>query len=293
MIIHFVILLTTGWCRKAFDEKLFCRVQCQLHACPRNTGQTLRLDAMTTSAAVLFRSTAVVLAAGLGLAACSSDVYENQPGGTADEEASAPEAPPATAEETALAETLEEDLEVSAAMTLEDQWPDITSLAAALSGTEEPDQCQEAGAAQYNLIVDAQPPNVRASVDESALLDENATGETVFAFYANDQASADQLQEAHENTDTACLEEDSSQVDHDVTQQDVNGQQVDVHTWQIAVSGQLTGRVIDVVGDDIFVRYSAAYPPQVMVEDLEGDVADFNEPATERAITAYEAAAAQ
>lgn len=242
-----------------------------------------RLEPMTTSASLFFRAASIALAAGLGLAACSTDTYENQPGGTADDTPSGPEAPSATAEETALAETFGEDFKVSSVMTLEDQWPDITAMESALSGTAEPDLCQEAGAAQYGLFVNAQPANVRAAIDEEAL----------FAFYANDAASPEQLQEAHESTDTACVEEADSAVDHDVTQQEVAGEQVDVHTWQVEVSGQLTGRMIDVVGEDIYVRYSAAYPPQVMVEELEDDVAEFNEQATDRAISAFEAAAAQ
>lgn len=252
-----------------------------------------RLEPMTTSASLFFRAASIALAAGLGLAACSTDTYESQPGGTADDTLSGPEAPSATAEETALAETFGEDFKVSSVMTLEDQWPDITAMESALSGTAEPDLCQEAGAAQYGLFVNAQPANVRAAIDEEAFLDENATGETLFAFYANDAASPEQLQEAHENTDAACVEEADSAVDHDVTQQEVAGEQVDVHTWQVEVSGQLTGRMIDVVGEDIYVRYSAAYPPQVMVEELEDDVAEFNEQATDRAISAFEAAAAQ
>lgn len=248
---------------------------------------------MTTSASLLLRATSIALAAGLGLAACSSDTGENQPSDTPDDTLSSPETPEATAQETALAETLEEDFEVSKAMTLEDQWPDITAMESALTGTEEPDQCQEAGAAQYSLLVEAQPANVQATVVDDALLDENATGETLQAFYANDAASAEQLQEVHQNTDTACIEEDDSTVDHEVTQQEVAGEQVDVHTWQIEVSGQLTGRMIDVVGEDIYVRYSAAYPPQIMVEDLEDDATEFNEQATKRAVNAFEAAAAQ
>ena len=153
-------------------------------------------------------------------------------------------------------------------MTLEDQWPDLTAMESALSGTEEPDQCQEAGAAQYGLLVDAQPANVQATVDTDALLDENATGETIFAFYANDAASADQLLEVHQNTDTACIEEDESSVDHEVTQEEVAGEQVDLHTWQIEVSGQLTGRMI------VWLAMTSMYAtprlsPQVMVEDLE------------------------
>lgn len=248
---------------------------------------------MTISASASFRITALALAAGLGLAACSSEPYENQPGGTADEELSGPEAPDATPEETELAETLEEDFEGSSTMTLEDQWPDISAMASALSDTENPDQCQEAGAAQYGLLVEAQPANVRASIDEEDLLDENATGETIFAFYANDEASAERLQEVHQTTDSACVEDDENQIDHEVTQETVADQEVDVHTWQVAVSGQLTGRMIDVVGDDIYVRYAAAYPPQVMIEELDDDAAEFNEEATERAFSAFEAAAAQ
>lgn len=252
-----------------------------------------RLEVMTTSASATFRMTALALAAGLGLAACSSDPYENQPGGTADQEFSQTQAPEATEQETGLAETLEEDFDVSSVMTLEDQWPDLTAMASALSNTEEPDLCQQAGAEQYELLVDAQPANVRASIADEALLDDNATGETLFAFYANDAASAEQLQEVHENTDTSCVEEDNGQVEHDVTQQDIEGQQVDVHTWQVAVSGQLTGRMIDVVGDDMYVRYAASYPPQVMLNEVEDSATDFNEQATERAVAAFEAAAAQ
>lgn len=248
---------------------------------------------MTTSASLLFRATSIALAAGIGLAACSPEAYENQPGGTADDSLSRPDAPSESAEETALAATLEENPEFSDVMTLEDQWPDITSMESALAGTEDPDLCQEAGAAQYGLFVDAQPANVRATIEEDAILDENATGETVVAFYGNDSATTDQLFEAHENTDTACVEEDDSSIDHDVTQQEVAGEQVDVHTWQIAVSGQLTGRMIDVVGDDIYVRYSAAYPPQIMINELDDDVTEFNDAATERAVETFETAAAQ
>src|SRR5699024_8511875 len=105
------------------------------------------------------------------------------------------------------------------------------------------------------------------------------------AFYANDQASADQLQQAHEDTDTACITEDDSEVDHEENSAEVDGESVEVHTWQIVVSGQLTGRVVDVVGEDIYVRYAAAYPPQVMIDELDDDVADFNEEATDRAVT--------
>src|SRR5699024_1931250 len=121
---------------------------------------------MTISASLLFRATSIALAAGLGLTACSSDAYENQPGGNADDTLSQPETPSATAGETALAETFEEDFEVSTAMTLEDQWPDITAMESALASTSEPDLYHQAGASQYGLLVDAQPSNVRASIDD-------------------------------------------------------------------------------------------------------------------------------
>lgn len=248
---------------------------------------------MTTSASLVFRATSIALAAGLGLAACSSDAYENQPGGTADNNLSAPETPAETEQEAALSDALASEDEVSETLTLADQWPDITAMASALSGTAEPDLCQEAGSAQYSLLVNAQPENVRASIDEEALIDEHATGETVTAFYGNDTAGPAQLQEAHENTDTACVAEDDATIDHETAVHDVAGEQVDVHTWQIAVSEQLTGRMIDVVGDDLYVRYAATYPPQVMLEDLDSDASEFNETATDRALSAFETAAAQ
>src|SRR5699024_11977185 len=87
-----------------------------------------------------------------------------------------------------------------------------------------------------------------------ALVDQQATGETLTVFYANDQASADQLQQVHEDTDTACITEDDSEVDHEESSDEIDNQSVEIHTWQIVVSGQLTGRVVDVVGDDIYVR---------------------------------------
>ena len=253
----------------------------------------LRLERMTKRASVVFRATAIALTAGLGLAACSSDNADT-PSGDTNESLEVPEAPAATAEETGLAESLEADFELTSVQTLEDQWPDLTAMSSALSGTAEPDLCQEAGAAQYGLFVNAKPANVRATFTDEALLDENASGETVQAFYANDEATADRLQEVHENTDTACVEEYESNVDHEVTQQEVNGEQVDVHTWQVEASEQLTGRMVDVVGDELYVRYSAAYPPQILVEELDdASAAEFHEQATERALTVYEAAAAQ
>src|SRR5699024_3059779 len=99
-------------------------------------------------------------------------------------------------------------------------------------GTEEPDQCQEAGAAQYGLLVDAQPANVQATVDTDALLDENATGETIFAFYANDAASADQLLEVHQNTDTACSAEGESSGESGGGQEAGAGDQAGLHAWR-------------------------------------------------------------
>ncbi|GAA2034127.1 hypothetical protein GCM10009720_13400 [Yaniella flava] len=248
---------------------------------------------MTKRASVVFRAAAIALAAGLGLAACSSDNADG-PSNDNGENLEVPEAPAATAEETGLAETLESEFEVTSVQTLEDQWPDLNAMASALSGTAEPDLCQEAGAAQYGLFVNSKPPNVRASFTEEALLDDNASGETVHAFFANDEAPADRIQEVHENTDTACVEEYESNVAHEVTQQEVDGEQVDVHTWQVEASEQLTGRMVDVVGDEIYVRYAAAYPPQVLVEELnDASETEFNEQATERALTAYEAATAQ
>ncbi|HIW47145.1 MAG TPA: hypothetical protein H9884_09650 [Candidatus Yaniella excrementigallinarum] len=244
---------------------------------------------MTTSA-VLLRTSALIIAAGLGLTACSSD-EPSQPE-TTDTELSGPPAPETTPEETALAETLESDFEVKAVETLHDQWPDIVAMSSALSNTDEPDQCQEAGASQYNLILDAEPANVQASFTDDALVDQQATGETLTVFYANDQASADQLQQVHEDTDTACITEDDSEVDHEESSDEIDNQSVEIHTWQIVVSGQLTGRVVDVVGEDIYVRYASSYPPQVMIDEVDDDVADFNEEATARAVTAFEEAAA-
>src|SRR5690625_368120 len=240
---------------------------------------------MTTSA-VLVRPSALNIAAGLGLTACSSD-EPSQPE-TTDTELSGPPATETTPEETALAETLESDFEVKAVETLHDQWPDIVAMSSALSNTDEPDQCQEAGASQYNLILDAEPANVQARFTDDALVDQQATGETLTVFYANDQASADQLQQVHEDTDTACITEDDSEVDHEESSDEIDNQSVEIHTWQIVVSGQLTGRVVDVVGEDSYVRYASTYPPQVMIDEVEDDAADYNEEATARAVTALE-----
>src|SRR5699024_12092994 len=107
---------------------------------------------------------------------CSSD-EPSQPE-TTDTELSGPPAPETTPEETALAETLESDFEVKAVETLHDQWPDIVAMSSALSNTDERDQCQEAAASQYNLILDAEQANVQASLTDDALLDHHATGET-------------------------------------------------------------------------------------------------------------------
>src|SRR5690625_7591264 len=65
---------------------------------------------MTFSASTLFRATALALTAGLSLAACSStDETPESDGQT--HELDTPEAPEATEQETALAETLEEDFD--------------------------------------------------------------------------------------------------------------------------------------------------------------------------------------
>src|SRR5699024_2222383 len=152
---------------------------------------------MTTSA-VLLRTSALIIAAGLGLTACSSD-EPRQPETTATE-LSGPPAPETTPEETALAETLESDFEVKAVETRHDQWPDIVAMSSALCINDEPQHCQEAGATQYNLIRDAEPANVQASFTDDALVDQQATGETLTVVYANDQASAAQLQQVHEDT---------------------------------------------------------------------------------------------
>src|SRR5690625_180486 len=126
---------------------------------------------MTFSASTLFRATALALTAGLSLAACSStDETPESDGQT--HELDTPEAPEATEQETALAETLEEDFEADGALTMEEQWPDFYATASPLSGTEIPYLCQQAGAAQYDLLIDTQPANVRATIADDALLDE-------------------------------------------------------------------------------------------------------------------------
>src|SRR5699024_12393177 len=96
-----------------------------------------------------------------------------------DTELSGQPAPETTPEETALAETLESDFEVKAVETLHDQWPGIVAMSSALANTDEPDQCQEAGASQYNLILDAEPASVQASFTDGALVDPHATDETI------------------------------------------------------------------------------------------------------------------
>lgn len=250
---------------------------------------------MTSSAPPLFRLSTLALAATLGLSACGSDdAAPETPSPDTGSSLEVPEAPEATDQETELAETLEADFEVTDAATLEDQWPDITAMAAALEGTENPDLCQQAGAEQYGLIVDAQPPTVQASFDPEALLDEHASGETVTVFYANDDVSTAELHEVHQDTDTSCVAEYESAIDHDTATSEVAGRSVEVHTWQVVASEQLTGRMVDVINEDMLVRYAAAYPPQVIAEDLEADAAEtFNETATERAFEVFETAAAQ
>lgn len=254
-----------------------------------------RLDPMTSTVSPLFRLTGFAFVAALSLAACGTDDTETEaPTPTTGSDLEIPEAPAATEQETALAEAIEENYEVNQTATLEDQWPDLTAMATALTGTENPDLCQQAGAEQYGLLIEAQPPTVQASFDPDALLDDQASGETVTVFYADDDASTARLHEVHQNTDTACVEEYESAIDHDTSQAEVDGRQVEVHTWQVVASDQLTGRMIDIVDDEVLVRYAAAYPPQVIAEDLDDEVAEtFNEAATERALDVFEAATAQ
>ena len=64
-------------------------------------------------------------------------------------------------------------------------------------------------------------------------------------------ASSEELHEAYEHTDTSCVEEYENAIEHDVTSAEAGGRPVEVHTWQ-AASNQLTGRMIDVVSNDIF-----------------------------------------
>lgn len=250
---------------------------------------------MSLSVSSLLRVSAIGLTAGLVLVGCSSDDDNAQTPTNGDESAlEMPEAPAATEQETALAETLEADFEVTEAMTTEEQWPDIYAVASALSGTQEPDLCQQAGADQYGLLLEAQPASVRATIDPEAHLDEHASGETVTVYYANDEVTTQELHEAHEQTDTACVEEDESTIQHDVAAAEAAGRSVEKHTWEIVTTEHLTGRMIDIVSDEIFVRYAAAYPPQVAAEDLEDDAAEqFNEAATQRAVEIFEVAAAQ
>lgn len=249
---------------------------------------------MTISGSTLLRATAIGLTAGLLLAGCSSDDTESPNGGAESPSAlDVPEAPAATPQETALAETLESEFEVTQARTLEDQWPDIYAMASALSGTENPDLCQQAGAEQYNLLLDAQPASVLATFEADAALDEHSSGETVTVFYANDAASSAQLHEAYEHTDTSCVEEYENAIQHDVTSAEAAGRPVEVHTWQVVAADQLTGRMVDIVSDDIFLRYAAAYPPQVIAEELEDDAEQqFNDAATERALEIFTTAVA-
>ncbi|OAV62116.1 hypothetical protein [Enteractinococcus helveticum] len=248
---------------------------------------------MTISGSFLLRATAIGLTAGLLLAGCSSDDAESPNGGGGQSDLDVPEAPAETPQETALAETLETDFDVTQVMTMEEQWPDIYAMASALSGTEDPDLCQQAGAAQYTLLLDAQPASVRATFETDANLDEHSSGETVTMFYANDDASSAQLHEAYEHTDTSCVEEYENAIAHDVTSAEAGGRPVEVHTWQVVASNQLTGRMIDVVSNDIFLRYAAAYPPQVIADELEDDAEQqFNDAATQRALEIFTAAVA-
>ena len=249
---------------------------------------------MSICVSAALRTSALAVTAGLLLVGCSSDDAESPNSGGSQSAVDIPEAPAATAQETALVESLEADFDVTQAMTMQDQWPDIYAMASALSGTEDPDLCQQAGAAQYNLLLDAQPASVRATFDAEAHLDEHASGETVTVLYANDDASAQQLHEAYEKTDTACVEDDGSEIQHETTSAEAAGRPVEVHTWEVVVTDQLTGRMVDVVSDEIFLRYAAAYPPQVIVEDLEADAAEqFNDTATERAVEIFEIAVSE
>ena len=244
----------------------------------------------------LVRGAALAGIAVLGLTACGSDDAETPPTPetSSPSDLEIPEAPEETEQEVALAESLEADFEVTTTATLQEQWPDLTAMASALSGTENPDQCQQAGATQYELLVDAQPASVQATIEPDAVLDEEASGETVTVFYANDDVTTERLHEVHQDTDAQCVEENESAIDHEVSQAQAADTEVDVHTWQVVASDQLTGRMIDVVGEEIFVRYAAAYPPQVLVEELEDDVAEeFNTAATERALEVFEVAASQ
>lgn len=246
---------------------------------------------MTNSAGYMLRAAGLGLAAGLLLTSCSTD--DEAPNGSGSSSIEVPEVPEVTAQETGLAEAIEAELEVANTATLADQWPDLTAMATALAGTEDPDLCQQAGRDQYTQLVEAQPASVRAVIDPGALLDEHASGETVTVYYGNDQASATDLQEATARTDAQCVEEYESAIDH-VEQPAETQDDVTVHTWQVVASDQLTGRMVDVVGENIFVRYAAAYPPQVIAEDLdESAAAEFNAAATERALAVFEAAAGQ
>lgn len=239
----------------------------------------------------MLRAAGLGLAAGLLLTSCSTD--DEAPNGSGSSSIEVPEVPEVTAQETGLAEAIEAELEVANTATLADQWPDLTAMATALAGTEDPDLCQQAGRDQYTQLVEAQPASVRAVIDPGALLDEHASGETVTVYYGNDQASATDLQEATARTDAQCVEEYESAIDH-VEQPAETQDDVTVHTWQVVATDQLTGRMIDVVGENIFVRYAAAYPPQVIAEELDESAAEeFNTAATERALAVFEAAAAQ
>jgi|GEM_PF-1846112 len=250
---------------------------------------------MTSTASALFRLSALSFVAALGLTACGSDdTGTPQPDTSSSQTLEVPEAPEANEQETALAETLESDFEVTSTATLPDQWPDLTAMVAALEGTENPDLCQQAGAEQYGLMIEAQPPTVEAVFDQDALLDENASGETATVFYSNDATTTKEIHEAYQNTDTSCVEENESAIEHEGTEKEVADVNVEVHTWQVVASEQLTGRMVDVVNDSAFVRYAASYPPQVLIEDLEDDAAEqFNEAATERAMEIFEAAVTQ
>src|SRR5699024_5393837 len=142
----------------------------------------------------------LALTAVLTLAACSSNDDGDAPSAV---ELGDLEAPEVTEQETALVETLTADFPITQTMTLAEQWPDLTAMATALAGTAEPDVCQQAGAQQYGLLVNAKPANVRAVFDEP--LDEQASAETVTVFYGNDDASPEALQQAHQHTDTQCV----------------------------------------------------------------------------------------
>src|SRR5690625_967610 len=112
------------------------------------------------------------------------------------------------------------------------------------------------------MMIEAQPQTVEATFEQETLLVEEISSETATVFYSNEATTTKEIHEEYQNTDTSCVEENEAAIEHEGTEKEVADVNVEVHTWQVVASEQLTGRMVDVVNDSAFVRYAASYPPQ-------------------------------